>query len=158
MSREPLNYDGIRQIAFDERYAVPLDQTAPWLFSEFPQSSGCAANLVDPMATAYLIAVLESICIRELRAFTDPRSQTVVGVVVECRHHAQVAEGALLRVSGWVERVGEDEVTFRVQAHDEQEQVCEASIRWAILRRERIAQRITRKREAIVRRELYRGA
>ena len=66
--------------------------------------------------------------------------------------------GALLRVSGWVEGIAENEVTFRVQVQDEQEQVCEASIRLAILQRERIAQRITRKREAIVRRELYRAA
>ncbi len=158
MDRQTANHQAISQIVFDERYTVPLDQTAPPLFSEFPPTADGAGNLVEAMAIAYLIAMLESICMRELLAFTDPRRETVAGVVVECRHRAPVAKGALLRVIGWVEGVAENEVTFRVQAQDEQEQVCEASIRLAILKRASIAQRITRKREAIERRELYRAA
>jgi len=158
MDRQIANYQEISQIVFDERHAVPLGHTAPVLFSEFPAAEDGAADFVDPMATAYLIATLESICTRELRGFIDPRSETVTGIVVDCRHHAPVANGALLRVSGWVEGVAANEVTFRVQVQDEQEQVCEAPIRLAILKRARIAQHIARKREAIVRRELYRGA
>lgn len=158
MDRQTANYQAIGQIVFDERYAVPLEQTAPLLFSEFPSTADSTANLVDAMTTAYLIAMLESICMRELRGFVDPHSETVVGVVVECRHRAPVARGALLRVSGWVEGVAENEVTFRVQAQDEQEQICEGSIRLAILQRARIAQHIARKQKAIERRDLYRAA
>lgn len=158
MDRQIANVQAISQIVFDERYAVPLDQAVPLLFSEFPAAADGVADLVDPMATAYLIALLESICTRELRGFIDPRSETVTGIVIECRHRAPVAKGALLRVSGWVEDIAENEVTFRVQAQDEQEQVCEASIRLAILQRARLAQRIARKREAIERRELFLGA
>jgi predicted thioesterase len=157
MDGQIANYQQISQIVFDERYAVPLNQTARLLFSEFPPTAD-GADLVDAMATAYLIAMFESICTRELQAFIDPRSETVTEVVVECSHRAPVAKGALLRVSGWVEGIAEDEVTFRVQAQDEQEQVCEASIRLAIVQRAGIAQRITRKREAIKRRELFLAA
>jgi len=139
MDRLTANYQAISQIAFDEHYAVPLDQKAPLLFSEFPSTVDDGANLVDAMATAYLIALLESICTRELRGFIDPGSETVTGVVVECRHRAPVAKGGLLRVSGWVEGIAENEVSFRVQVQDEQEQVCDASIRLAILPRARIA-------------------
>ena len=158
MDRQIANYQEISQIVFDERYAVPLDQTASVLFSEFPPAAAGPADLGDAMATAHLIAMLESICTRELRGFIDPRSETVTGIVVECRHRAPVAKGALLRVSGWVEGIAANEVTFRVQVQDDQEQVCEASIRLAILQRACIAQHIARKREAIERRELYRGA
>jgi predicted thioesterase len=158
MRRKAVNCEAVSQIAFDERYAVPVDQTAPLLFSEFPATADGPAGPVDAMATAYLIAMLESICTRELRGFIDPRCETVTGLVVECRHRAPVAKGALLRVSGRVEGIAENEVTFRVQAQDEQEQVCEASIRLAILQRDDIALRIARKCEAIERRELFLGA
>jgi predicted thioesterase len=158
MSRESAARGAISRIVFDERYAVPLDRTAPRLFSEFPPPAGGTADLDNAMATAHLIAMLESICIRELQGYIDARSETVTGVVVEFRHRAPVAQGALLRVSGWVDGVSDHEVTFHAQAQDEQEQVCEASIRLAIVQREQVAQHLARKGRAIERRELYRAA
>ncbi len=153
MMRESIHSDAISRIAFDERYAVPGTQPArPMVGWTGPGGSA------DGMATAYLFALLESICTRELKCFIDCADETIVGTAVDCRHCAPVAPGAVLRISGWVERIDGDEVRFRVQAQDEQERVCEGSISLAIVHRDRISLRILRKREAIARRELFVGA
>jgi hypothetical protein len=68
MDRRTVNYDAISRIVFDERYAVPLDQTAPLVFGECPPGADGAAGPGDAMAIAYLIAMLESICTRERAA------------------------------------------------------------------------------------------
>ncbi len=158
MNHNTLNHEAISQIVFDERYAVPVDQTAQRLFRQLPLATGYSSHLVDAMATAYLIAVLESICLREVHLHIDQEHETVVGASVDCRHCAPVPAGAVLRLSGWVEQMGDSEVTFRMQAQDEQECVCEASIRLVIVHREQIARRITRKKEAIERRQLFLAA
>ncbi|MEP6941434.1 MAG: hypothetical protein ABI981_00765 [Betaproteobacteria bacterium] len=157
MTRETSHNDAISRIVFDERYAIPGTQPARPMV-ELPPECASAGDTADAMATAYLIALLESICIRELQCFIDPADETIVGTAVDCRHCAPVAAGAMLRVSGWVERSNGDEVRFRVQAQDEQERVCEGSISLAIVHRDRISLRILRKREAIARRELFVGA
>ena len=84
--------------------------------------------------------------------------QTDLGFYAETGITNVGISAAKLDRHGWVDGVADNEVTFLAQAQDEQEQVCEASIRLAILQRARVAQRITRKREAIERRELYRAA
>jgi fluoroacetyl-CoA thioesterase len=158
MNHDDMKQEAISQIVFDEHYAVPGDQTALQLFRHLPLASDYCGQLVDAMATAYLIAVLESICLREVHLHIDQEQETVVGTAVDCRHCALVPAGAMLRVSGWVEQMGDSEVTFRMQAQDEHERVCEASIRLVIVRRDQIAGRITRKREAIERRQLFLAA
>jgi len=157
MTRETMHSDAMSRIVFDERYTIPGTQPARPMIG-LPDGLIGSAGIPDGMATAYLIALLESICMRELECFIDRADETIVGTAVDCRHCAPVAPGAVIRVSGWVERVNGDEVRFRVQAQDEQERVCEGSICLAIVHRDRISLRILRKREAIARRELFVGA
>lgn len=158
MNHDDMKQEAISQIVFDEHYAVPADQTALQLFRQLPLAANYCEHLVDAMATAYLIAVLESICLREVHLHIDREQETVVGASIECWHCAPVLAGAILRVSGWVERMGDSEVTFRMEAQDEHERVCEASVRLVILRRDQIAGHLTRKKEAIERRQLFLAA
>lgn len=158
MNHDAMKHEAISQIVFDERYAVPADQTAPQLFRQLPLATYYCDELVDVMATAYLVAVLESLCLREMYRHIDTEKETVVGAAIDCWHSAPVPAGALLRLTGWVESMGDSEVTFRMQAQDEHEHVCEASIRLAVVLRERIEQHITRKKEAIERRQLFLAA
>jgi predicted thioesterase len=58
-------------------------------------------------------------------------------------------------MTGWVERLGGDGVTFRVKAQDEHEQVCDGQIQFAIVKRDQIEDAMSRKQEAIARRELF---
>jgi len=157
MTRETMHSDAMRRIVFDERYAIPGSKPARAVI-ELPDGLTSCGGSPHGMATAYLIALLESICMRELECFIDRADETIVGTAVDCRHCAPVAPGAVIRVSGWVERIDGDQVRFRVQAQDEQERVCEGSICLAIVHRDRINLRILRKREAIARRELFVGA
>ena len=152
---DAMNREAISQIVFDEHYAVPVDQETRQLFRHLPSATNNCSHLVDAMPTAYLIAVLESICLREMHRHIDADHETVVGSAIDCRHCAPVPAGALLRVSGWVERVVDGEATFRMLAQDEHERVCEATIRIAIVRRDQILPRITHKKEAIERRQLF---
>jgi len=157
MTCETTHSDAMSRIVFDKRYAISGTQPARPMV-ELPDSEKGSGGSPDAVATAYLIALLELICMRELERFIDRADETMVGTAVDCRHCAPVAAGAVLRVSGWVERVNGDEVRFRVQAQDEQERVCEGSICLTIVPRDRIGLRILRKREAIARRELFVGA
>ena len=76
-------------------------------------------------ATVYLTAVIEGICIREMQAHTDQLQNDVVGRCIHLEHRAPVPAGAMLRVSGWTERIGTHSATFFVRAYDQQELVCE---------------------------------
>ena len=153
-----MNTETVSQLFFDERYTVPREQTASEVFRAIPTTQGCDATLVDAMATTSLLTVLECACLRELHACVDADRETLVGVAMQCRHRGAIPAGAALRITGWVERLGEREVTFRVQAHDEQEEVFEGSIRIAVVPRERIERIIERKRGAIARRTLVESA
>ena len=153
-----MNTERASQVFFEARYAVPPEQTARHVFHAMPSAHRWAGTLVDAMATTSVLAVLESACLRELAPCVDTSRDALVGVAMECRHRGAIPVGAALRITGWVERLGEREVTFRVQAHDEQEEVLEGSIRIAVVAHERIARILDRKRGAIARRALMEQA
>lgn len=135
----------VSQLFFSEKYRVPPEQTARHLFGRLPHGKGYADRMVDAMATGYLVAVLESICARELQPLLDPDEETVVGSSVQCRHRAPIAPNTLIKVDGFVIGIGDREATFHVRASDDHEAVCEGEIRFAIVRRAQMDERIQRK-------------
>jgi fluoroacetyl-CoA thioesterase len=153
-----MNTETVSQLFFDERYTVPAEQTACRVFRAVPTWHGCDPTLVDVMATTSVLTVLECACLRELYACVDADRETLVGIAMQCRHRGAIPAGAALRITGWVESLGEREVTFRVQAHDGHEEVFEGSICIAVVPRERIARIIEGKRCAIARRILMETA
>lgn len=153
-----MNHEALSRIVFEESHVVSADQDARSLFRGLPQGRGYADGLIDAMATCQLVAVLESVCLREVHRYVEADVETVVGQSVECRHCAPIPRRARLRISGWVEGIGERDVTFRVQAFDDCEQVCDGTICLVVVRRREIARRIERKCEAIARRELFLAA
>ncbi|MBA2548212.1 MAG: thioesterase [Burkholderiaceae bacterium] len=150
-----MNHCEISQIFFRETYNVPAEQTVRCLFRALPHGRGYANGMINAMATGYLVAVLESICVREMQPHLERDEETVVGSSVKCRHRAPIPPGALLTINGWVVGIGDREATFWVQASDEQEVVCEGEIRFAIVRRSQIEKKIQTKCDAIERRELF---
>ncbi len=150
-----MNHEAISQIFFDEWYTVPPGQTARSMFRFLPHARDYAERLVDAMATGYLVAVLESICAKALQPSVDADAETVVGAHVDCRHCGPIAPGATIRVTGWVETLGEREVVFRVQARDDHEQVCDGAIRLCVVPRERMSAIIARKQRAAEQRRLF---
>ena len=130
-----MRQQSISQISFEEEYLVPHDQTATQLFARLPEGSDYAAALIECFATSYLIAVLESVCIREMRLHVDWVAEVIVGRNVSIDHHRPIPPGTRLRLRGWVQGMGNRSATFRVQAHDDSESVCDAAITLVSVRR-----------------------
>ena len=148
----------VSQILFSETYTVPEEQTSPRMFGVLPHGKSYSDRLFNVMSNGYLIAVLESICARELQLHLDHKEESIVVSSMQCQHRAPIPPGALVKINGWVTGVADQEVAFCVQASDEQEMVCEGQIRLTIVRRSQIEKRLERKRDAIARRELFAGA
>ena len=144
-----MNHQGISEIFFEETYSVPPEQTARALFARLPHGSDYAEKLIECLATGYLVAVVESICIREMQRHVDAASEVVVGRTVQIEHKAPIPPGSSLKLRGWVERLGERSATFCVQAYDDHEVVCESSLTLVAAQRASMESRITDKVNAL---------
>lgn len=145
-----MNHQGVSEIFFEESYTVPADQTAKSLFARLPHGSGYAERLIECLATGYLVAVIESICIREMQQHVDA-AEVVVGRTIRIDHQGPIPPGSSVRLRGWLERMGERSATFRVQACDTSEVVCEAAVTLVAVQRTAIETRIAAKVEALQR-------
>lgn len=145
-----MNHQGVSEIFFEESYTVPADQTAKSLFARLPHGSGYAERLIECLATGYLVAVVESICIREMQQHVDA-AEVVVGRTIRIDHRGPIPPACSLRLRGWLERMGERSATFRVQACDTGEVVCEAAITLVAVQRTVIETRIAAKVEVLQR-------
>ena len=150
-----MNHCSISQILFSETYVVPAEQTSQHMFGTLPHGKSYSDRLLNAMANGYLVAVLESICARELQAHLDHTEETIVVSSMQCQHRAPIPPGALITIDGWVTCIGDHEASFWVRASDEQEIVCEGEIRFAIVKRAQMERKIQRKCEAIGRRQLF---
>lgn len=140
-----MNHQAVSEIFFEESYTVPPDQTAKALFARLPHGNGYAEQLIECLATGYLVAVVESICIREMQLHVDATTEVVVGRTIRIDHRGPVPPGSPLRLQGWLERLGDRSATFRVQAHDSHEIVCEATVTLVAAQRASMESRIATK-------------
>jgi fluoroacetyl-CoA thioesterase len=123
-----MNHQQVSEICFEETYTVPSNQTARSLFARLPHGRLYADVMIECLATGYLVAVVESICIRELQRQVDPANEVIVGRLISIEHRGPILPGSRIRLLGWVERLGKRSVTFCVQAHDDHEIVCDAKV------------------------------
>lgn len=144
-----MNHENLSQIYFVDFYAVPADQTARALFARLPHGCGYADRMIECLATGYLLAVIESICIGRVHDHIEPDEEVVVGLRVHLEHRRPMPPAARILIRGRVETLSERTVTFRVHAHDAQEVVCEALVTLAILPRAHMEARIDAKRALV---------
>ena len=150
-----MNYGGVSQIFFSGSLLLS-PECAEHMLRINPHDLDGVDELPDAIAPSHLVAILESICVREMQAHIDlADGEVVVGCGLECRHRAPIPLGAVVRIDGWVIQVEGSQATFGVQASDEQEIVCEGRIRLAVVQRDDLERKLQRKREAIGRRELF---
>lgn len=140
-----MNHQRISEICFAETYVVPSHQTARSLFTRLPHGQAYAETLIECIATGYLIAVLESVCIKAMQEHIDPALEVVVGRSIRVEHCGPIPPGASMRVSGWVEQIGSRSATFRVTAHDDHERVCDGQVTLVAADRGSIESRIAAK-------------
>lgn len=127
-TQSSMNHQQVGQIFFEETYTVPFDQTARSLFTRLPHGRLYADAMIECLATGYLVAVVESICVREMQRQVDPSLEVIVGRVINVEHVGPILPGARVRLTGWVERLGKRSVTFCVQAYDDHELVCDGRV------------------------------
>lgn len=140
-----MDHQRISEICFAETYVVPSHQTARSLFTRLPHGQAYAETLIECIATGYLIAVIESICIKAMQEHIDPAAEVVVGRSIRIEHCGPVPPGATMRVSGWVEQIGNRSACFRVTVHDDHERVCEGQVTLVAAKRALIESRIAGK-------------
>lgn len=145
-----MNYENVSQLTFQESYTVPAEQTARALFARLPHGCGYADRMIECLATGYLVAVIESVCIGELQEHVHPADEVVVGQRIHIEHRRPMPPGARLTLRGWVCALGERNVTFRVHAHDAEELVCEAIVTLMALPRFVMESRIDAKRALVL--------
>jgi len=145
-----MNYENASQLSFQDSYTVPAEQTARALFARLPHGCGYAERMIECMATGYLVAVIESVCIAQLQEHVHPADEVVVGQRIHIEHRRPMPPGARITLRGWVCALGERSVTFRVDAHDAQELVCEAIVTLAALPRHVMDSRIDAKRALVL--------
>jgi fluoroacetyl-CoA thioesterase len=143
-----------REISFEEVCTVGGDQTARRLFASLSHGNAYASKMVDGLATGYLVAIVESICIREMFREMDLTTEVIVGAAVNIRHQAPVPPGKQVWLRGRTTHVSERKATFAVQACDDDEVVCEGVMTFVVTSRERIETRLARKLSADSRRAL----
>lgn len=144
-----MNHQGVSEIVFEETCAVPSDQTARSLFMRLPHGRDYASTLIECLATSYLLAMAESICIREMQCHIDAEVQVIVGRSIRIEHLAPIPSGTTLRLRGWVEQVGQRSATFCVRAHDSHEPVCECTMTLVAAERSSIEACIATKAQSI---------
>jgi fluoroacetyl-CoA thioesterase len=140
-----MNQPGVNQIFFEESRIVPLDHTARSPGSQVSGDTGCVGSTIQCVATADLVAMIESLCVREMQAHIDGVIQIAASRTIRIEHRGPVPAGSLLRLRGWVELLGGRSVTFRVQGFDDHELVCEALVTLVVMRRASMESRIAAK-------------
>jgi predicted thioesterase len=137
-----------RELSFEEVCIVDADQTARRLFARLSHGNEYADRMVEGLATGYLIAIVESICIREMLREMNLTTEVIVGAAVDIRHRAPVPPGQQVWLRGRTTHLGERKATFAVQACDDDEVVCEGVMTFVATSRERIETRLALKLSA----------
>ena len=150
-----MNREAITEAFFDEYCVAAADQIVEWSSAALAPRRSIVERLTGTLAVAGLVAILQCLCARELERRLKTYDEMPVAMQIHCEPHAPVVEGARMRMTGWVESADDRGVTFRVKAQDEQEQICDGRIRFALVPRAENMQTLERKREAIMRREMF---
>jgi fluoroacetyl-CoA thioesterase len=137
-----------KEISFEEVCTVDANQTARRLFARLAHGHAYAGQLVEGLATGYLIAIVESICIREMLREMNLTTEVIVGAAVNIQHRAPVPPGKRVWLRGRTTDLGARKATFAVQAFDDDEVVCEGVMTFVATSRERIETRLARKLSA----------
>ena len=140
-----MNEQGISEICFEDVCAVDPDQTARSLFNRLAHGRAYAHQLLEGLATGYLIALIESVCIREMLRHLDPMEEVIVGSAVNIQHRAPVPPGKQFSLRGWTSQLCERKATFTIEAFDEHELICEGTLTLVAAARHAIEERLARK-------------
>ena len=108
-------------LRFTWQYTVPARATVPRLFEDTP----ACREMPEVLATGYMVGLMELACLHGIMPYVDwPREQSL-GVHVSFSHLAATPPGMTLTIHGEVVAVEGRRVSFRVEAWDGLDKICE---------------------------------
>lgn len=98
------------------------------------------------LSTPWLIWYLEHAAREAVLPLLEP-SESTVGMQVEVRHLAPTPVGNTVTCRARVLFAEGNEVSFQLEAHDERERIARGSHRLSVIRVDRFAQRVAKKKQ-----------
>src|SRR3954447_20095838 len=103
------------------------------------------AMLPEVFATPMMITAMENAALNAIRGYLDP-GESAVGTTVDVRHLAATPVGHLVTAEAEVTGVDGRQITFKVTARDETEEIGSGTHERAVIDRARLDARLAKKR------------
>jgi predicted thioesterase len=123
-----MNAEAVSQIIFATHFEVEPTHTARKVCAPPGADERSRAHLAEVLSTAQLLARAEIEAIQALREQGEIGDAVVLGKALSVQHHAPVAVGAVVDLTGFVGRIGERSLHFEIDACVARERVATASI------------------------------
>jgi fluoroacetyl-CoA thioesterase len=105
------------------------------------------AILPEVLATPIMVLMMENAALNAIRPYLDP-GESAVGTVVDVRHLAATPVGQEVRAEAEVTKVDGRRVEFRVNAHDETEEIGRGTHERMVVELARLSRRLAAKAAA----------
>jgi len=128
-------------LRFEWRYTVPPRATVPQLYHD----TAFCRDMPDVLATGYLVGMMELACVNGMLPYLDWPNEQSLGTLVDFRHLAPTPPGMTLTIRGEVTEVEGQRVSFKVEAWDEVERICEGRHERCVIDPQRFNARVARK-------------
>ncbi|MDB5960100.1 MAG: thioesterase [Massilia sp.] len=128
-------------LRFSWHYTVPERASVPALY----QDTDFCRDMPAVLATGYLVGMMELACVNGIMPYMDWPHQQSLGTMVNFRHLAPTPPGMRLRIEGEVLEVAGRRITFKVQAWDDVERVCEGTHERMLIDADRFNDKVARK-------------
>ena len=129
---------------YQETVKMGLSREETFKVEEQHAAAAVGSGASRVLATPWMIAFMERVAFRLLAEhLVDGESS--VGVLVNVNHLAPTPVGTSVRIKAEVENLKNSQVTFSVQAWDQQEKIGAGSHRRAVIDEERFLRRVKAK-------------
>jgi len=123
-------------------YRVPEEKTVAHVF----EGERLFVDMPPVFATAYLVGLIEWVCMQVLEPHLEPGEQSV-GTAINVTHTAATPVGLTVKVTVRVSGIQGRRVRFDVRAEDDAELVGEGTHERFVIVRERFLEGVAKKRE-----------
>lgn len=123
-------------------YRVPEEKTVVHVF----EGERLFVDMPPVFATAYMVGLIEWVCMQALEAHLEPGEQSV-GTAVNVTHTAATPVGLTVKVTVRVSGIQGRRVRFDVRAEDDAELIGEGTHERFVIVRERFLEGVAKKRE-----------
>lgn len=118
----------ISSLRFEHRLPGLLPAAGPIREPGAAADATAALSRGGPQSTGAWVAQLQTLCIDALQPYLNGPGEAAAGTAMTLALHLPATAPGPISVLGWVQRLDQAEVTFRVDARVGQQTVCEGSL------------------------------